>query len=43
MNEKVAFNAGSLTISIIMSGPDYMSLVAPEVFEFSSPAGLSPE
>jgi len=38
-NEKIAFNAGSLTDSIIMKVEDYMYLVNPqEIFDFSSPA-----
>jgi len=37
-NEKIAFNAGSLTDSIIMTVKDYLKLVSPtEIFEFSSP------
>jgi len=37
-NEKIAFNAGSLTDSIIMTVEDYLKLVSPkEIFEFSSP------
>ncbi|MCK4271328.1 hypothetical protein KAX22_01685 [bacterium] len=37
-NEKIAFNAGSLTDSIIMKVEDYMRLVNPkEIFDFSSP------
>jgi prolyl-tRNA editing enzyme YbaK/EbsC (Cys-tRNA(Pro) deacylase) len=39
-NEKIAFNAGSLTDSMIMSVNDYMKIAAPEVFDFSSPAQL---
>ena len=35
LNEKIAFNAGSLTTSIIMSCRDYLSLAAPEIFDFS--------
>ena len=34
-NEKIAFNAGSLTISIIMNCRDYLDLVQSEVFDFS--------
>jgi prolyl-tRNA editing enzyme YbaK/EbsC (Cys-tRNA(Pro) deacylase) len=34
-NEKIAFNAGSLTDSIIMSCKDYLKVALPEVFEFS--------
>jgi Ala-tRNA(Pro) deacylase len=34
-NEKIAFNAGSLTDSIIMSCKDYLSIASPEIFEFA--------
>lgn len=34
-NEKIAFNAGSLTDSIVMSVEDYMKVAEPEVFLFS--------
>ena len=34
-NEKIAFNAGSLTTSIIMNVCDYLGLVSSEVFDFS--------
>lgn len=34
-NEKIAFNAGSLTDSIIMSVKDYLSVAHPQVFDFS--------
>jgi Ala-tRNA(Pro) deacylase len=34
-NEKIAFNAGSLTDSIIMSCKDYLRVASPEVFEFA--------
>lgn len=37
-NERIAFNAGSLTDSIVMSTEDYVALAQPEVFRFSSPA-----
>ncbi len=37
-NERIAFNAGSLTDSIIMSTEDYVALAQPEVFRFASPA-----
>src|ERR1700744_1791070 len=37
-NDRVAFNAGSLTDSIILSTSDYRRLAAPEVFPFSSEA-----
>jgi prolyl-tRNA editing enzyme YbaK/EbsC (Cys-tRNA(Pro) deacylase) len=33
--DRIAFNAGSLTDSIIMSVADYLTVAAPEVFEFS--------
>ena len=35
-NERIAFNAGSLTDSIIMSVDDYLRIARPEVFAFSS-------
>ena len=35
-NERIAFNAGSLTDSIIMSVDDYLRIARPEVFVFSS-------
>lgn len=34
-NERIAFNAGSLTDSIIMGVSDYLQIAAPEVFSFS--------
>ena len=34
-NEKIAFNAGALTESIIMSTKDYLDLVKPKVISFS--------
>ena len=34
-NEKIAFNAGSLTDSIIMSTKDYLEISRPDVFKFS--------
>ncbi len=37
-NERIAFNAGSLTDSIIMSTEDYLALAQPEIFRFASPA-----
>jgi len=37
-NERIAFNAGSLTDSIIMSTADYVALAQPEIFRFASPA-----
>src|ERR1700689_4935564 len=33
-NERIAFNAGSLTDSIVMQAGDYRRLAAPEVFTF---------
>lgn len=35
-NEKIAFNAGSLTDSIIMEVKDYLEVASPTVFNFSS-------
>jgi prolyl-tRNA editing enzyme YbaK/EbsC (Cys-tRNA(Pro) deacylase) len=35
-NERIAFNAGSLTDSIVMKVKDYEKLVSPVVFDFSS-------
>ena len=35
-NERIAFNAGSLTTSIIMSVADYMRLAQPTVLRFSA-------
>ena len=34
-NDRIAFNAGSLTDSLIMSSRDYLEAAAPAVFEFS--------
>ena len=34
-NDRIAFNAGSLTDSIIMSTKDYLELVKPKVIQFS--------
>jgi len=34
-NEKIAFNAGSLTDSIIMSTKDYLQIAKPKMFSFS--------
>ena len=34
-NERIAFNAGSLTDSIIMAAGDYRRIAVPEVFEFA--------
>lgn len=36
-NERIAFNAGSLTDSVIMAMQDYLRLAAPVVFPFSKP------
>lgn len=36
-NERIAFNAGSLTDSIIMQVEDYLQIAQPEVFDFSLP------
>ena len=35
-NEKIAFNAGSLTNSVIMQVDDYLRVAQPEVFTFSN-------
>ncbi len=37
-SERIAFNAGSLTDSIILSTEDYIALAQPEIFRFASPA-----
>jgi len=37
-NQRIAFNAGSLTDSVIMSVPDYMKLAKPVVFDFTKKA-----
>jgi len=39
-NQRIAFNAGSLTHSIIMSVDDYLRLARPEIFAFGSREGL---
>ena len=36
-NDRIAFNAGSLTDSIIMEMEDYVALAEPAVFAFSKP------
>lgn len=36
LNQKIAFNAGSLTNSIVMSVQDYIRLTQPEIFRFSA-------
>jgi prolyl-tRNA editing enzyme YbaK/EbsC (Cys-tRNA(Pro) deacylase) len=38
-NERIAFNAGSLTQSLILGVPDYLRAAQGEVFSFSVPAG----
>lgn len=35
-NERIAFNAGSLTDSIFLSVPDYLRIAQPTVFRFST-------
>ncbi len=35
-NERIAFNAGSLTDSIIMQTADYLKIAGPKIFPFSS-------
>jgi prolyl-tRNA editing enzyme YbaK/EbsC (Cys-tRNA(Pro) deacylase) len=39
-NERIAFNAGSLTDSIVMAVGDYRRLAAPDVFEFAVPGDV---
>lgn len=36
-NEKIAFNAGSLTDSVIMSTEDYLRIAQPRISDFSTP------
>lgn len=36
-NERIAFNAGSLTDSIILATADYLAVARPTIFEFSMP------
>ena len=36
-NERIAFNAGSLTDSIVMDVEDYLKIASPTVFDFSIP------
>jgi prolyl-tRNA editing enzyme YbaK/EbsC (Cys-tRNA(Pro) deacylase) len=38
-NDRIAFNAGSLTDSIIMDVKDYLDVARPEVLDFSGPPG----
>lgn len=40
-NEKIAFNAGSLTNSVIMSTEDYLAIAKPTIFCFSTPQETS--
>jgi prolyl-tRNA editing enzyme YbaK/EbsC (Cys-tRNA(Pro) deacylase) len=35
-NERIAFNAGSLTASIVMAMPDYLAVADPDVFRFAA-------
>ena len=35
-NDRIAFNAGSLTDSVIMSSSDYRHIAKPEVFDFAA-------
>lgn len=37
-NERIAFNAGSLTDSIIMSTADYLAVAGPSIFAFTQPS-----
>ncbi len=37
-NDRIAFNAGSLTDSIVMAVEDYLAIAQPEVFSFSKEA-----
>ncbi len=39
-NPRIAFNAGSLTDSIILPVPEYLAIAKPRVFEFSQPADV---
>ena len=36
-NERIAFNAGSLTRSVVMALDDYLALAKPDVFPYSKP------
>jgi len=38
LNERIAFNAGSLTDSVIMEAEDYLRLADPVIFDFSREA-----
>ena len=35
VNEKIAFNAGSLTHSVVLRTTDYLEVAKPEIFDFS--------
>ncbi|MDH5306781.1 MAG: hypothetical protein OEW02_06330 [Myxococcales bacterium] len=37
-NDRIAFNAGSLTTSIVMAMPDYLAIATPDVFRFAAEA-----
>jgi hypothetical protein len=40
-NERIAFNAGSLTDSIVMAADDYLRVAAPQrIFAFSEPGDI---
>jgi prolyl-tRNA editing enzyme YbaK/EbsC (Cys-tRNA(Pro) deacylase) len=39
-NPRIAFNAGSLTDSIILPVPEYLAIAKPRVFEFSQPTDV---
>ncbi|MEM1449502.1 MAG: YbaK/EbsC family protein [Planctomycetota bacterium] len=41
-NDRIAFNAGSLTCSIVMPLEPYLDLARPEVFAFAKPSGDGP-
>jgi prolyl-tRNA editing enzyme YbaK/EbsC (Cys-tRNA(Pro) deacylase) len=36
-NERIAFNAGTLTDSIVLAVPDYLAVAMPRIFTFSIP------
>lgn len=37
-NERIAFNAGTLTDSIVLAVPDYLAVAKPRIFTFSIPS-----
>jgi prolyl-tRNA editing enzyme YbaK/EbsC (Cys-tRNA(Pro) deacylase) len=37
-NDRIAFNAGSLTDSIVLATADYLTVAKPTVFAFAAPA-----